>query len=291
MKLLVTDMDNTLYDWVTSFMLSFNAMLGELAMLLGKTEDELAAEFKGVHERYGNSEQPFAAFDLPSVKAAYPAASRRELLAILNGPFHAFNAQRKRNLKLYPSVEGTLSYLTRNNVKVVAHTESYSVNAWFRIRKLNLDRYISRLYSLDGLDAGHPDLDRAAHLAAPEGYVVRLPKEDRKPNPKLLHDIIRIESGAVHDCWYVGDSLTKDVGMAKEAGVHAVWARYGTRIEPALWSDLVKITHWTEADFERERALKARFKDAKPDFVIDAFSELADLIVGSEAALADSRVC
>jgi phosphoglycolate phosphatase len=76
------------------------------------------------------------------------------------------------------------------------------------------------------------------------------------------------------DACYVGDSLIRDVAMAKRADVFAVWARYGTIYDPSLWDLLVAVTHWTPADVEREAQLRHSFKNVQPDSTIDTFDEL-----------------
>jgi phosphoglycolate phosphatase-like HAD superfamily hydrolase len=70
----------------------------------------------------------------------------------------------------------------------------------------------------------------------------------------------------------------RDIAMANNAGVHSIWARYGTQYDPACWAYLVKITHWTNEDVAREKDLKARFADVKPDYTIDSFSELSRIL-------------
>lgn len=75
---------------------------------------------------------------------------------------------------------------------------------------------------------------------------------------------------------YVGDSLTKDVGMAVSAGVMSVWARYGTTYDRALWELLVRVTHWTAEDAVRESQLR-RLSVGSPDVIIDSFSEVLPL--------------
>ena len=75
-KLLITDLDNTLYDWVTFFTSSFRGMIEELTKLLDVDEEILFAEFRAVHQKYGNSEQPFAVLELPSVLQKYPGLSQ-----------------------------------------------------------------------------------------------------------------------------------------------------------------------------------------------------------------------
>jgi phosphoglycolate phosphatase-like HAD superfamily hydrolase len=105
-----------------------------------------------------------------------------------------------------------------------------------------------------------------------------VPRNERKPNPQLVLDICRREGVRSDNAWYVGDSLIRDVSMAKVAGVHAVWARYGTSYDPELWQSLVRITHWTDDDVKREAELRKVLATVKPDFVIDAFSDLLDLM-------------
>jgi hypothetical protein len=62
--------------------------------------------------------------------------------------------------------------------------------------------------------------------------------------------------------------------------------KYGdlTKYDPACWTYLVKVTHWTDEDVVREKDLKARFSDVRPDYTIDSISELPKIVNGSEAA-------
>src|SRR5579871_2254060 len=109
--LLVTDLDNTLYDWVTYFAHAFRAMLCELAAQLDVPEAQLVREFKAIHQRYGNSEHPFAILELPSLRSRFPQLSRLELLDAVAGAIHAFEQARKQYLSLYPGVAETLEEL------------------------------------------------------------------------------------------------------------------------------------------------------------------------------------
>jgi len=82
--------------------------------------------------------------------------------------------------------------------------------------------------------------------------------------------------------------LVRDVAMAKQAGVTAIWARYGTKYDLDHWAYLVKVTHWTDEDVRREKALKAKYHDVIPDFTIDSFSQLKSIVLAaaSEAKIA-----
>src|SRR6516165_10176422 len=95
-KLLISDLDNTLYDWVTFFTASFRSMVTELTLLLQVPEETILDEFKVIHQRYGNSEQPFAILELPCLQRLFPDLSRDELLKKVDPALHRFNSTRKR---------------------------------------------------------------------------------------------------------------------------------------------------------------------------------------------------
>lgn len=276
-KLLITDLDNTLYDWVTFFTCSFRGMVEELTKLLNVNEEELLNEFRAVHQKYGNSEQPFALLELPSVLRAYPGLSRGEIMQKLDPALHRFNSIRKRTLSLYPNSAETFEYLTGKGVTVVGHTEAILANAYWRIRSLGIDRYFTRLYTLEGMGTIHIS-DKSRWVDPPDGFVTILPREERKPNPRLIADICRREGVELTNAYYLGDSLVRDIAMANNAGVHSIWARYGTQYDPSCWSYLVKVTHWTDEDVAREKDLKARFVDIKPDYTVNSFSDLPNIL-------------
>jgi len=277
MRLLITDLDNTLYDWVTYFANSFEAMVKSLAKTLSTEEERLLDEFKAVHQRYGNSEQPFAALELPSVREKFGELSGKEILDALRVPLAAFNKARDEHLHLYPKVSETLQELSERGVIIVGHTEAIAVNAYSRLKRLGVVQYFKHIYALQGHLEPHPDPTRNISRNPPPGLISIVPSRERKPNPALLTDICKRESVPTNQAWYVGDSLTRDVSMAKSAGVKAVWARYGTNYDKRLWNVLVRVTHWTEEDVRREAQLRTLSKDISPDFIIDCFAELLNL--------------
>ena len=279
MRLLITDLDNTLYDWVSYFAPSFQAMVRELSLLVSIDEETLKDEFKAVHQLHGSSEYPFAILELPSVRAHFRSASRSQIFDHLSKPLDAFNQSRKKHLSLYPSVLETLQYVQSLNIPVVGHTESIAELAFHRLKILGILPFFTHLYALDGSLEPHPDPERDAEaLRLPPGLVTFVPRDERKPNPALLRDICSKEGGSISETVYVGDSLTRDVAMAKNAGVMAVWAKYGTRYPPNLWAEIVRVTHWTEDDVRRETGLRKLYRNIRPDLTIDSFSEIITLV-------------
>lgn len=277
MTLVITDLDNTLYDWVTYFSRSFDAMVTELEDLIDVEREQLLAEFKEVHQRYGNTEQPFAILELPSVQDAFQTDSREELVEKVDPCLKAFNIARKHHLKLYDSVEDTLNDLNEQGHQIVGHTEAIAINSYYRLIKLQIKHYFSHLYALDGEWKDHPRTDRPRKLEIPDEFVRNVPKEERKPNPDLLIDISNREKYSLDEVLYVGDSLTRDMSMAEEAGVRSVWAKYGKEHDPEDWDLLVQVTHWSPEDVEREERLKEEYQDLEPDHTINSFKEVIEI--------------
>lgn len=273
--LVISDLDNTLYDWVTYFARSFRAMVAELESLLEAPRDQLLDEFRTLHQTLGTVEQPFALFELPAVISRFGPLPPLEMKARLEPALHAFNRERKASLRLYEGVEPTLAGLAAAGVTVVGHTEASLANAYYRAVRLGLTPFLRRLYVLGSRPVAHPDPARQNELSPPRDYVVEVPPRERKPNPTLLLDICRREGALPGDSLYVGDSLSRDIAMAHAAGVTSAWARYGTSFDPLDWATVVRVTHWTETDVIADQNDGAA--SVHPDFMLDSFAQLAEI--------------
>lgn len=273
-KLLITDLDNTLYDWVTFFAQSFSAMINEAARISGVDKETLLDGFQEVHKRHHNSEYPFAILEVECLRKKY--GTPENVLAAMDGALHEFNRVRKQTLQLYPAVQETLSALSERGVLIVGHTEAIAENAYYRLRKLGIAELFNRLYVLHGPLAPHPK-GAPPGTAPPEGLVEQVPLAERKPNPRLLLDICRRINISPAESVYVGDSKTRDISMAVDAGVTAVWAAYGTQYDKAHWGTLVRVTHWSDEDVLREQELRKAAGNVQPDLEIDRFAELLGL--------------
>jgi phosphoglycolate phosphatase len=106
------------------------------------------------------------------------------------------------------------------------------------------------------------------------GFVRLLAADDRKPNPRTLIDICSHYAVNASRAVYVGDSLVRDMYMAQKAGVHSAWAKFGTSYDKSLWPQLVRVTHWTEADVERENTLREEARGTQPECVLDTYKDL-----------------
>jgi FMN phosphatase YigB (HAD superfamily) len=272
-RLLVTDLDNTLYDWVTFFAESFSAMVEAAVQLLDVDRDALLDQLRDVHRRYHNSEHPFALLETEAVRQRFADLSRAEQAERLNDAFHAFNTARRRSLRLYPGVLETLQALNAMGTRIVGHTEATVTNAQFRLSKLGLTPYFHSLYAVEHNGDVHPNPARQEQIAAVP-RVRLLSQDERKPDPRILMDICRDANVTPAQTLYVGDSIARDIGMARQAGVTAAWARYGTLFDRSAWAILVRVTHWTDDDVRRAAHAEATLGDVKPDLTLDTFSDL-----------------
>lgn len=272
-KLLITDLDDTLYSWIGFFIPAFYEMVDELSRILNKEKSELLKEYKEVHQQKGSVEYPYATTFLPSVHETYPDCTQEELLKNLNPVFHRFNSVRKKRLHLYPQVKETLTFLSQSAIKIVGYTESAEENGFYRLKKLGVDELFHKIY------VSESRYDRPQYIpSSPKTKIVH----GKKPNPKLLKEICQQESVSLSEVIYIGDSLTKDVYMAKEAGIISILCRYPCNLEESKkWYDqLVAISHWKDEDFQREAELKKVCQENKiePDYIIDSFDKLRTII-------------
>jgi FMN phosphatase YigB (HAD superfamily) len=277
-SLVVTDLDNTLYDWVTYFVTAFYEMVSVATALLEVPEDELLDQLQAVHRYYHDAEYPFALLETNVVRAKFGTLSRRQQKERLDPAFDAFNEARDRTLRLYPGVAEALREITAAGAKVVGHTEASAPNALFRLRKLGCLPYIERIYAIEHTGEDHPIPEKGLRFAPERDRVHFLRHDQRKPNPDVLLTICREYHVAPSRVLYVGDSISRDIGMAREAGARSAFARYGTQsFDKTAWAKLVRITHWSDEDVERAQSAQRRYGEITPDVVLSGtFAEILD---------------
>ena len=68
---LITDLDNTLFDWADIWYQCFSAMLDEIVRISGLNRETLISEIRAIHQKYGTSEYSFLIEELPSLQPLY----------------------------------------------------------------------------------------------------------------------------------------------------------------------------------------------------------------------------
>jgi FMN phosphatase YigB (HAD superfamily) len=268
-QLLVCDLDNTLYDWVAYFVPSFYAMVDTVVRITGCNKEKLLDDFREVHQRYGDSEQPFALLETQTIKDLYRGSPTESMIKDLDPAFHSFNSMRKKTLRLHSHVRETLDLIRASGIKLVAHTESKLYGVVDRLNRLDLFHYFSKVYCGARSASLHPipQLGMEWVERIPAGKIVELSHHQTKPDPTVLLEICAREATDRETVVYVGDSMARDILMAKHAGVYSIWAAYGAQHDPKLYNDLIRISHWTSDEIARELALKEEAKNIKPDFI------------------------
>lgn len=276
-RLLICDLDNTLYDWVGYFVDAFYAMVDEVVRITDCDRETLLDDFREVHRKHHDAEHPFSVLETKTIQRLYPGRSRAELVAILDPALHAFNSARKRRLALYSTVRETLEELHSRQVILVAHTESKLYAVVDRLTRLKIDHFFAHIYCRERTPVPHPK------GTAPDEYLSRfsmsrvseLKHHQRKPNEEVLLEICEREGIDPAAAAYVGDSIVRDMLMAKRARVTAVWAKYGTQHAAGAYERLVRISHWTPEDVARERLLYREAAGIEPDVVLETrFAEI-----------------
>jgi phosphoglycolate phosphatase len=244
-SMLVCDLDNTLYDWVAYFVPSFYAMVDVAADIMSCDRERLLDDLRAVHQRHHDSEQPFALLEANIVRETYRGHSVSSIAKILDPAFYAFNSSRKKNLKLHDGVLESLDLLRARGIKLIAHTESKLYGALDRLHRLKLFGYFGKIYCRERSKISHPDIAAGNEWLSRFSFenVRELSQHQSKPNPRVLAEICAAERVSVEDTAYVGDSVARDVLMAKRAGVFAIWAEYGAKHDNDSYAALVRISH------------------------------------------------
>ena len=276
-QLVVLDLDNTLYDWVDYFVESFYAMVDKAVEITGCDREQLLDDFREVHQRHGDSEHPFSLLETRTIREHFRSHTLLETAEALDAAFYAFNRARKKSLALYSGVRDGLNFFEKNNIAVVAHTESKLFAVVDRLIRLDIHKYFTKIYCRERSSSIHPHGQSASDWLErfPLHKVKELSGHQRKPDSQVLLEICRLEGALPSNTIYIGDSIARDILMARWAGVIAVWAKYGVSQEKDSYQKLARVSHWTEQDIAREINLKNKARDISPDLILEhSFNEI-----------------
>lgn len=288
-RAVVTDMDNTLYSWVDYIVPSIEAMVDSLCRSTGYPRIRVVQALKEVYERYESNEYPFAIQESKLYAAFdYDFDSFNKL--VIGPAREAFSAARRKYLQPYRGVVDTLRKLREAGIPVVALTDAPRNPAERRALRMRLDGLLTAIYALPAFpfpDTGiDPEIRKreeggGIQLACP---VHELPREFEKPNPGGLLRIcadLGIEPAEVA---FVGDSLTKDVKVAREAGALDCWAEYGTYISAEYLERLAIIS--APSATRRHLRHAPDDKSGRPTVRLSCFEQVLEVVEQSRQGTA-----
>ncbi|RTL51869.1 MAG: HAD family hydrolase [Bradyrhizobiaceae bacterium] len=277
-RTVILDFDNTLYDWVAQWYYSFSAMLGEIHRISGIPLDVLKEQIRAIHQKHHTSEYAFLIEHLDIIRDGSVEAT----IAKYRPAIEKFREARTKHLVLYPGVMDTLINLRSSGKTLVVFTESQTFYTVMRFKHFGLDGLIDFLFTSDDHETPDNNYLEKIRSRPSEYYEIQNTKHRSvgkgrlKPDPAILRQIIDEVGSTQRNSVYVGDSLYKDVLMAKEARVFGVWAQYGEARGQPGYDLLREVSHWTDEDVERDRSLKKR--DVKANAILKTgFPELLGL--------------
>jgi len=275
---LLTDLDNTLYNWVDFFAPSFRAMVHVLARETGQREDDITAEFRAVYSDKGSLEYSFSVQELELCRTRSPEEVER-LVRLARG---AFSRVREKRLVPYPGVRETLAWAENTGLQIVGVTNAPIFLAEWRLSQLGLSRLFSGLAGYGEIAVPERYLweqriserEKAGRYPSPIRRKWALRAEELKPSPLGYLRVLDALGVSHKQTFVIGDSLQKDIGPAQVIGAVGIWAKYGTVFEKKNFDTLLSITHW---DATRVAATYDA-EGVEPMFTVDSFDELRRLI-------------
>ncbi|WP_167398294.1 HAD family hydrolase [Flavobacterium crocinum] len=278
----VTDLDDTMWDWLGMWYNSFNPYFNEIRESFNIDEDVLKADFKNLHQQYKTTEVSFAFEELTSLSDENKKKITKKPLTG-KSILHKYNSNKKSNLRLYDGVLKTLLHLKSQGVLIIGFTESNAFFTKYRIKNLELDGIFDCIYT--PLDTGAPkSVDKFyddEHWEPIKTEIRYLSKSIKKPDSEILEIILRDFQVAKENAIYIGDKIDRDIRMALDAGVTSIYAKYGSEIASDKYKLLKEVTHWTDEDVKREQEFheKHRNEEIKPDLILEeSFSQLLNYI-------------
>lgn len=275
---LILDLDNTIFDWFAVWYASFDPVYKEIIRVTGKPADEIKADIRRVHQAHHTSEYTFLIEEIDALKDLRQAGDIRTRF---HDALEASRRGRDQHLKLYPNVFRSLWSLKEKGTKLVAYTESMGFYSAYRLKRFGLDGVIDVLFSPEDHDVPEGISVDTLRRLPDEFYQLEVtevrhtPLGELKPNPSVLQEIMQAVGATADRCAYVGDSLFKDVAMAREVGAFDIHAKYGESQGLPEYDLLRHVSHWTEADVQRERAIIDKGQNFKPSAVLRAsFAEI-----------------
>lgn len=243
-KLVVTDLDNTIASFSRYFAEGTKNAISELSL---KTQIPEAELYKCI-----GRQMELYPFDCPwsvelalkdRLKVGEPGGMSCEDFSkkIAKPFFETIDKSLKENLELYPTVRKALEELKSRGIPVAVLSDAPAGFALQRLRHLGLDNgLVDRLYGLSckppselspeiaSRGQGHVDALLSAKHGLSEFRV--LPQEWEKPNPSGIRELMKVYDVRPKETLMIGDSRLRDVGVAHSSGAGGIWAEYGKRL-------------------------------------------------------------
>lgn len=284
-KLVITDLDDTLWRWPLIYVEPYRRMLIALSHDFDLDFEQLVREVKAVHVGYHDTEYPLSVLELPAIQALYPDASKAERYEALKKYIDIFDQTYADHLtpSLFHPVHETLRALKKAGIQLIGYTDANSCAITKRMADFDLAQFYDKIYCR-GEHVLEGDLYAPWHTARATVGADRLTVVDKtlsKPQAQVLTrilddvnaDLAANDKIVASEVMYVGDSLERDMRMVQNfnatlpddvLGMIAVHAAYG-RMDDAVCQQYLKgitraallpfmqdISYWSAEQLARE---------------------------------------
>lgn len=275
-KVLILDLDNTLYSWIDGFADSFREQVAFLSLSLSVEKEVILHDFKSIFKKYNSVEVPNAVDQLSVWNAC--GLHEQECKQIQEKSLEIFLDSWKRNIKLFPKVEETLDWARKEGFLIFAYSDAFAFWVDFRLTILNIQKYFDNIFAMtdDKISNSNLVINSKRHC-----QITLVEQSEMKPNTLILDRIIDKYKVKKEHAYFVGDSITKDIQTAKQAGICDIWARYGLDYKRENGHLLSYITPWEKGTGGRNELRKKSI----PTYTIQSFDEIKNIIAHMEDLL------
>lgn len=242
-KLVVTDMDNTLASHAHYFSEGIKTAITDISAKTSIPESELYTSIGNQMEKYRSHDYPWS-LEIAlkdRLKIGEPGGmSPADFEKNIAKPFwDTIDQSLKDNHHPYPGVRETLDELQRRKIPVAVLSDAPAFIGLRRLSNLGLkDGAVERFYGLHNWEEPpglskellQPGRDRVEALLKTENSLKEfraLPSQWEKPETGGFQALMRHYDVRPSETLMIGDSRVKDVGLAYKSGARAIWASYG----------------------------------------------------------------
>lgn len=268
-KCLITDFDNTLFDWFDNWYQAFNGALEYIYSQVPTLNKEvLLNDIKNIHLKHHTTEYLNVFYEIGKFPKYKNIPNFYEICSDATVLREELKVQ---NLHLFSNVLDTFKILKEHSYKLIIFTESEAFSTAKRVKELNLDEIIDYIYAPPAKNFGDINLQTTQLISFDK-------QAHYKPEKKNLEKIINDLHLKRENCYYLGDSLIKDIKMAQNAKIIDFYAKYGENYKNRPEYELLKkVTFWTEALVKEEE--KIDVENIKPTYILEnSISEILDIL-------------
>lgn len=200
MKVLIFDVDDTLYSQIIPFEKAYKKLFDKVDIDIEKLY-ELSRKYSD--EKFEDSRSGKMSMDDYHVyrfsKALEHFSKNIDYATALQ--FQKLYAENQKSIQVSEELQNFLDFAVRENMKLAVITNGPSIHQWNKVRVLNLEKWFSKEKIFVSYDVGFNKPDRRifAHVAD---------KLSLKENDEI---------------YYVGDSFENDIVGATNYGWRAIW--------------------------------------------------------------------